>query len=288
MRFGLVALIVSFAATSAWLNLVPGSTAHWVASGAGTAVLVYLRHRVRRRGLRGLWRWGPSAGLDETDHSLARERGESFWSQLKPRPRHKPRRAPRNAGNDRRASRTPHEKNTSCKSFVVSWYERGEGPAIKRVELITNSYKAFGRRGRDMFTLNDVEMEQLRQYLVENDPRGVELLEWIVQSTLRQPWSDFELNWARRQRESERHEHGEQRRAEQRSQTVETDPIREARELLGVDEHATEETIRQRMRALMQRTHSDKGGSDALFRIVREAGERLIREKSRAGGSLDQ
>ena len=93
MRFGVLALIVSFAATSAWLNFVPGSTAHWVASGAGTAVLVYLRHRVRRRGLRGLWRWGPSAGFDEVEHFLARERGESFRSQVKPRPRRSSRRA---------------------------------------------------------------------------------------------------------------------------------------------------------------------------------------------------
>ena len=76
MRFGIFALIVSFGATTSWLNLVPGSTTHWIVSGAGAAVLVYLRHRVRRRGLKGLWRWGPRAGLDEMEHYLGTDKGE--------------------------------------------------------------------------------------------------------------------------------------------------------------------------------------------------------------------
>ena len=31
MRFRISALIASFGATSSWLNLLPGSTAHWAA-----------------------------------------------------------------------------------------------------------------------------------------------------------------------------------------------------------------------------------------------------------------
>lgn len=292
MRFGVFALIVSFAATSAWLNLVPGSTAHWVASGAGTAVLVYLRRRVRRRGLRGLWRWGPSAGFDETDHFLAKERGESFWSRFKPQRRYTGQGAPRNAGNDRRPSRTPLEKHASCKSFVVTWYERDEGPAIKGVELITDSYKAFGRRGRDIFTLNDVEMENLRRHLAENDPRGMELLAWIVQSTLRHPWSEFNLRWAKRQpgrgREETAQGQSRERTQEQSQRSDEADAIREARELLGVEEDATQKRIEERWRAMMNRAHPDKGGSAPLFRMVREAGELLLGKKDRGGPTASQ
>ena len=59
--------------------------------------------------------------------------------------------------------------------------------------------------------------------------------------------------------------------------------MREARELLGVEQDATEETIRETWKVMMHRTHPDKGGSAPLFRMVREAGELLLSEKSRAG-----
>ena len=53
---------------------------------------------------------------------------------------------------------------------------------------------------------------------------------------------------------------------------------KDARKILGVDEDADHDEIRRRMRELQQRTHSDKGGSDELFRIVREAGRILLEQ----------
>ena len=66
------------------------------------------------------------------------------------------------------------------------------------------------------------------------------------------------------------------------------DPIREARELLGIEEDATEETIRETWRIMMHRTHPGRGGSAPLFRMVREAGELLLSEKGRTGESANK
>ena len=292
MRFGIFALIVSLGASASLLSVVPGSTAHWIASGAGTAVLVYLRHRVRRRGLQGLWRWGTSAELDEAFRFLERERGESFWSQFRSRRQYKSRRAPRNAGNDQRASGTPVEEYTSCKTFVVVWYQREDGQAIRRVRLETGSGGVPSLGGRDIFTLNDVEMERLRRHLAENDPRGMQLLERIVQTSLRHPWSELQLNWARRQadlgRGETRQKQGRESAGNRSQKSGESNAVREARELLGVEEGATEKTIRERWRVMMNWAHPDKGGSAPLFRMVRKAGELLLSEKSRGGPSASQ
>ena len=172
------------------------------------------------------------------------------------------------------------------------WYERNDGPAIKRVRLETGSGGVLSLGRRDIFTLNDVEMEKLRRHLADNDPKGMRLLEWIVETTLRNPWSDFDLRWARRQPQVGREEtaqgQGRESTGSRGEGSGESDAIRKARELLGVEEDATEKTIRDRWRLMMNWAHPDKGGSAPLFRMVREAGELLLSEKSRAGRSANQ
>ena len=187
MRFGIVALIVSLAATASWLNLAPGSTGHWIASGAGAAFLVYLRHRVRRRGLRGLWRWGKDGESDEAFHFLKEECGTSFWSQFRPQPPNTNWRTNQNLGNDRNASRTPKENYTSCRSFVIVWSRKDGKEVIRRVRLEPYPNGARGLARRDIFTLDDKQMERLKQHLEANDPKGIELLSWIVCTAKRHP-----------------------------------------------------------------------------------------------------
>ena len=280
MRFAIFALIVSFGATGAWINFPTGSTEHWVASGAGTAVLIYLRHRVRRRGLRGLWRWGQRAELDEVFHFLDKERGASFWSRLRPRRRY--RTVGRTSSSERSASGRRAERYTSCRSFVVVWYQREDGEVIERVRMEPSPGGVQGLGKRDLFSLDDRAMGELFRHLEHHDPKGLRLLEWIVETVQRWPRSEYQSEWLQRQLGTAREERSEQRRDEPGLGTGQSDPIVAARALLGLEEDATEETIRKRMRSLMQRTHSDKGGSDTLFRLVREAGERLIEDARRS------
>ena len=212
------------------------------------------------------------------------QEGEWFWSRFWWKPRQRSQRAPRNAGNERRASRTPVERYPNCKTFEVYWYERENAQAIKRVRLKTGSGEVVSLGTRDIFTLNDVEMEKLRRHLADNDPKGMRLLEWIVETTLRNPWSDFNLRWARRQpqvgREESAQGQGRESTGSRGEGSGESDAIRKARELLGVEEDATEKTIRDRWRLMMNWAHPDKGGSAPLFRMVRKAGELLLAEKS--------
>jgi len=51
----------------------------------------------------------------------------------------------------------------------------------------------------------------------------------------------------------------------------------EAREILGVDENASEDDIRKAHRDLMKKVHPDAGGSEALARQVQDAKEMLIK-----------
>ncbi len=55
-----------------------------------------------------------------------------------------------------------------------------------------------------------------------------------------------------------------------------------AREILGVDENATEEEIRAAHRRLMKAVHPDHGGSDWLARRINEARDVLLRHRKGA------
>ena len=309
MKFAVLALIVSAVAVTRWLELEPLSHLHLAATGVGTAILLYLRHRVRRRGWKGLWRWGSRGSLDEVTHFLGVPYTpiRDWWKARRARRRSQPREEADSG--PRRVERT-----SSGGTLYVEWSVTNEGRRVARVRVLAGP---VGLQNRSVFGLEVPELARLARYLETNDRDGMSMLDEVTVEAAHHTEDKFLSAWLRRMEEAVFGQEGREddnrsggtderdreARGERQSRANggggesgraredggrgpnydarENNEIREARKTLGVDKDASEETIRHKMRKLRQHTHPDKGGSDKLFRLVNAAGKILLRETKR-------
>ena len=113
-------------------------------------------------------------------------------------------------------------------------------------------------------SINDLTLEQLLALLNEcrsADPQSAALLEAFLDRNHSDTWRN-------------------QDRSQGASPSPPTGPIsrREAAEILGVSEGSPPDTITEAHRRLIQRLHSDRGGTDYLASLVNQARDILLEE----------
>ncbi len=114
---------------------------------------------------------------------------------------------------------------------------------------------------------NDL-MILLAQYR-HSDPRSASLLMVYLDNTQAIDWRQFQLEF-------------EQPKKEQPARMRQKMSNAEAREILGVDEHADEDIVKQAHRKLMMKIHPDAGGTDYLAAKVNEAKDLLLGKVAQA------
>jgi len=124
-------------------------------------------------------------------------------------------------------------------------------------------------KGKELSNLDLQELKALLDELTAQDAKSAELLESYLDRT--QP-SDWRETWNRSSASSGSGESGQsEQKARSGSMTAE-----EARDILGVEDGASEEDIIAAHRRLMKINHPDRGGSTYLAAKINEAKDVLL------------
>jgi len=116
-------------------------------------------------------------------------------------------------------------------------------------------------QGRELNTLSKAELQALYKYCAANDVEALRLLQTYIQRHRAEDWGDSSS--------------GDSGGSSNYPDT-QTMSLKEAKQVLGLDEEITRKSITAAHRSLMGQFHPDKGGSDYLATKINSARDVLL------------